>query len=549
MPAVSFAFSGDPMKFLGASNVMTSKADFYFKKVSADISTAANDSYYAIKDMKITPAQLGYVMRQRILRRTAIGYGVMEAYSALNKLFISIENGELVKRRDPSTSFEYYYCRDLYDQACSFNASVIPNERLAYYRDVSGYKKNPSGSVYASGSVYYLYTNHRIAGSITYSPQNNYDIVQGLTIDIDSERMVGNSSGSLVSSGDPVTLISNPFTFYRLKKPIPTTSSPVSDEEIGNALLNDEKALDHVNNAVRTDSDNTENNPIVEQAKNRSQLVPPVNKKKLDPFLLEQIGEPVVYLPNPKFLPDGTPNPNYDPTLDENGKPLPPDKLPSYLPDPNIDPYPDEIGSPNNLPTLPDGSRNPAYKPWLDPYSKPLANPQTNPDGKPNPNYNPNLSPQGRPLTPPQSNPQRLPDGSPNPNYNAAKDPYGNPLPTVKKDGETGGFVLPMFCEWAATVCDLVGYVKSEPNLDKPTVVDVDNTSPTLPSIDEGRFNLGGQCPADFSQSVTVAGHSFDIKFSSVTMCSFLQSIRPFVIGSGYLSAAFIVLGIGRSKS
>ncbi|XID75132.1 virulence factor TspB C-terminal domain-related protein [Alkanindiges sp. WGS2144] len=72
------------------------------------------------------------------------------------------------------------------------------------------------------------------------------------------------------------------------------------------------------------------------------------------------------------------------------------------------------------------------------------------------------------------------------------------------------------------------------------------NVSALEIEVENPNINFGAQCPAPFTTSVTIMNNAVPMEFSYQPLCSFMQSLRPFVIGSAYILGAYIVAGTGR---
>lgn len=109
---------------------------------------------------------------------------------------------------------------------------------------------------------------------------------------------------------------------------------------------------------------------------------------------------------------------------------------------------------------------------------------------------------------------------------------------------------FPAFCGWAAVVCDLANFVKSEPTAQvTDTVVPITTTAPpALQSFDMNKpyFNFGSQCPADKPVSFSLMGHSTTINLTWQPICTFLGDLKPFIIACSFIAGAFIVAGVQR---
>ena len=134
---------------------------------------------------------------------------------------------------------------------------------------------------------------------------------------------------------------------------------------------------------------------------------------------------------------------------------------------------------------------------------------------------------------------------------------------------------FPVFCNWAPTVCEAAQVVISFPQTltgwwesanqkaddwatsitqayqdfmrddDLPnddTKVDITDT-PT-PELQENAISWGAACPADVSIPISMQGVSSTLVFSWSPWCQLLSIIKPAIIASAYIGAAFIVLGL-----
>lgn len=114
--------------------------------------------------------------------------------------------------------------------------------------------------------------------------------------------------------------------------------------------------------------------------------------------------------------------------------------------------------------------------------------------------------------------------------------------PELTPNPETGGTTLPSFCSWAAPVCEYFKWAKQDDDLpddEKPEIKDL----PT-PELKEDAIRWSAQCPADVQVPITMQGVSSTITFSWSPWCQLLSIIKPAIIASAYIGAAFIVLGL-----
>jgi len=134
---------------------------------------------------------------------------------------------------------------------------------------------------------------------------------------------------------------------------------------------------------------------------------------------------------------------------------------------------------------------------------------------------------------------------------------------------------FPVFCNWAPTVCEAAQVVISFPQTltglwesanqkaddwaasiseayqdftkddelpNDDTTIDVSEL-PT-PELQENAISWGAACPADVSIPISMQGVSSTLVFSWGPWCQLLSIIKPAIIASAYIGAAFIVLGL-----
>lgn len=134
---------------------------------------------------------------------------------------------------------------------------------------------------------------------------------------------------------------------------------------------------------------------------------------------------------------------------------------------------------------------------------------------------------------------------------------------------------FPVFCNWAPTVCQAAQVVISFPQTltgwwesanqkaddwatsisqayqdfmrddelpNDDTKLDVSEL-PT-PELQENAISWGAACPADVSIPISMQGVSSTLVFSWGPWCQLLSIIKPAIIASAYIGAAFIVLGL-----
>lgn len=134
---------------------------------------------------------------------------------------------------------------------------------------------------------------------------------------------------------------------------------------------------------------------------------------------------------------------------------------------------------------------------------------------------------------------------------------------------------FPVFCSWAPTVCEAAQVVISFPQTltgwwesanqkadDWATSIsdayqdfmkddELPNDDTTLdiselptPELQENAISWGAACPADVSIPISMQGVSSTLVFSWGPWCQLLSIIKPAIIASAYIGAAFIVLGL-----
>lgn len=134
---------------------------------------------------------------------------------------------------------------------------------------------------------------------------------------------------------------------------------------------------------------------------------------------------------------------------------------------------------------------------------------------------------------------------------------------------------FPVFCSWAPTVCEAAQVVISFPQTltgwwesanqkadDWATSISqayhdfmrddelpnddtkVDITDIPTPELQENAISWGAACPADVSIPISMQGVSSTLVFSWSPWCQLLSIIKPAIIASAYIGAAFIVLGL-----
>ena len=213
-----------------------------------------------------------------------------------------------------------------------------------------------------------------------------------------------------------------------------------------------------------------------------------------------------------------------------------------------------------------------------EPNSSPQASPAIITDA-----YSPNNPVQDAPA------PQQTLDALDNANPEPETEPTGDskPKPNVDTDGdgkpdaydpaqpEQGTeFQLPNFCSWAPAVCDFFTVQKADnkdikknqreqieqdktffekvsewldwtkndselPDTETNQVTDL-----PIPELQENAISWSASCPPDVQVPINLYGQSSTLTFSWSPWCQLLNVIKPAIIASAYIGAAFIVLGL-----
>lgn len=134
---------------------------------------------------------------------------------------------------------------------------------------------------------------------------------------------------------------------------------------------------------------------------------------------------------------------------------------------------------------------------------------------------------------------------------------------------------FPVFCNWAPTICEAAQVVISFPQTltgwwqsanqkadDWATSISqayhdfmrdeelpnddtkVDITDIPTPELQENAISWGASCPADVSIPISMQGVTSTLVFSWSPWCQLLSIIKPAIVASAYIGAAFIVLGL-----
>lgn len=92
----------------------------------------------------------------------------------------------------------------------------------------------------------------------------------------------------------------------------------------------------------------------------------------------------------------------------------------------------------------------------------------------------------------------------------------------------TGSLQFPAFCDWAAIVCDWIGWTKEQP--DEPEELKPVFEEINVPFTPFSIANFNAQCPPDEQLSLTLMEQEMSFVFPMKPFCDFFSGIKPFVI-------------------
>ena len=92
----------------------------------------------------------------------------------------------------------------------------------------------------------------------------------------------------------------------------------------------------------------------------------------------------------------------------------------------------------------------------------------------------------------------------------------------------TGSLQFPAFCDWAAIVCDWIGWTKEQP--DEPEELKPVFEEIEVPYMPFSIANFNAQCPPDENLSLTLMEQEMSFVFPMKPFCDFFSGIKPFVI-------------------
>lgn len=127
-------------------------------------------------------------------------------------------------------------------------------------------------------------------------------------------------------------------------------------------------------------------------------------------------------------------------------------------------------------------------------------------------------------------------------------DPGTTPIPNPNP-GSTTNFELPAFCNYAAIVCDWIGWTKEEPELvdEKLQIEERDVTDYKY----EDHIKFGQSCPfSEKTENLDLGVGVIKFKYNLDFFCDFSREAKPTIVGIGHLGALiFLLIGIRSGAS
>lgn len=104
--------------------------------------------------------------------------------------------------------------------------------------------------------------------------------------------------------------------------------------------------------------------------------------------------------------------------------------------------------------------------------------------------------------------------------------------------------------EFNKKMCDMADWFQEkfeQPDEDGQVIIDENSN---LPTIDTNKVKFDNQCPAPTPLDISISSLmiNFHDELNYQPLCDFMTKLRPFVVGFGYVSGAFIVAGVGRKN-
>lgn len=108
-------------------------------------------------------------------------------------------------------------------------------------------------------------------------------------------------------------------------------------------------------------------------------------------------------------------------------------------------------------------------------------------------------------------------------------------------------FELPAFCTWAAIVCETAEWLKREPETPEITAIETDSPIDDFDS-DKSYITFTGSCPPKYTASLSIMGATAPFEFDYTPICTVMSYLKPFIVGAGYMAAAYIIAGHSRGS-
>ena len=108
-------------------------------------------------------------------------------------------------------------------------------------------------------------------------------------------------------------------------------------------------------------------------------------------------------------------------------------------------------------------------------------------------------------------------------------------------------FELPAFCTWAAIVCETAEWLKREPETPEITAIDTDSPIDDFDSA-KSYITFTGSCPPKYTASLSIMGATAPFEFDYTPICTVMSYLKPFIVGAGYIAAAYIIAGHSRGS-
>lgn len=141
-------------------------------------------------------------------------------------------------------------------------------------------------------------------------------------------------------------------------------------------------------------------------------------------------------------------------------------------------------------------------------------------------------------------------DTTPKPDTGTGTNPDPGTTPNPNPNtGSTTNFELPAFCNYAAIVCDWIGWTKEEPELvdEKLQIEERDVTDYKY----EDHIKFGQSCPfSEKTENLDLGVGVIKFKYNLDFFCDFSREAKPTIVGIGHLGALiFLLIGIRSGAS